>query len=92
MTTHRLDELLLQLNPLLRVRRHHHYLGMNDGVYFRGKYICAVPQGPIFRAKHEAYRERYWGQIPHTSVDNLARTLVSNNCIKGRQYWTLMRG
>ena len=91
MTHLELDELLPKLNKDLEVRRYHNLQGLNDGIYYRGKYICAIQQGFVPTETEEDCKENFFGYIPNRSVDNLARVLMSNHIIAPMVYYRMMR-
>jgi len=82
------EKLITELNPHVEVRRYYLDRGSNDGIYYRGKYICAIPPGYIYPFKFEDYRGMF---IAHKSMEELTDALARENIIYERDKLILMR-
>lgn len=78
------DKLLLSINSNIDIRRYSNREtkgGRNDGIYYKGKYICAIPRKHMYKFPNEDYKGGITGQVTHRSIENLADVLVSNGVI-----------
>ena len=85
-----LQQKLKKLNPFLEIRRYCHRQGLNDGVYYMGRNVCAVPQGYIWPEEHKGYKNLM--QVKHRSLNGLADILYQRGIIFYRDKFTLLRG
>ena len=84
------DQLLHKMNKHIEIRRYAKRNGWNDGIYYRRKYICAIPQAHMFKFENPDYLGGMTKEVPHLSIDKLAKTLINNDIIRPHDYKVMM--